>query len=263
MGEFTASLPAHPTEKPSIPDWEKRDSWSGDQTYSEARVNLFKGDAKAIRVSEKLLEKLEADGIELAGARWSNARVGAFPCVPAFIAGSPDSMYAMEDSPSDVAPVKIFMDLAVSGGFGADVMAARGTAVLALARKLQAVRPVEIWVFASMYGEDKNDGTGECSIPVVKLDTSPMDLATVGYALANPAFFRKLFFAWAADDNRGYQGSWAWERRDLRANLTKHLRVGADDMLIDGGYLDDDLVKRPVEWVNAQVRKYASVVGEE
>jgi hypothetical protein len=259
IGEFHASLP---DESKISSRGGRAERWNGDQTYTQARDNLFRGDPDTLAASEKLLAKIETDGLELAQAYWDNDRVGYIPCIPSFLAGSPESMRRLQESQTDTAPIKIFNDVCLSRGFSSRELARRGTAILALARKLQAVRPVELWLYASMHGRDAKDGTGSCAIPVIKIDTSPLDLTTASYALANAGFLRQLCFGWG--DARGFSGSWAWNGMpgSNHKRIMEVLKAEETDLVIDGAYLSDQLMSDPLQWVNNQIRKYSQVIQD-
>lgn len=266
MGDFHKSLPPGnytPQRDYRAAQVKKRDRWSGNQTYAEARDNLFLGDPQALRESEKILEKLEGDGLELAQAQWDNDRTGFIPCVPSFLAGSPDSMRRLTEFQSETTPIKIFNDVCLSAHFSSQELTKRGTAILALARKLQVIRPVELYLYASMYGKDSKDGHGACAIPVIRLDTNPLDLTTASYAMANAGFLRQICFSWG--DERGFEGSWAWNGYpgSNRPNLIKALKATETDLVIDGAYATDKLMNNPLEWVNDQVKKYAAVISDQ
>lgn len=235
------------------------ENWNGNQTYSQARKMLWQGDSDAVERSEKLLDQMEASGIELQTEYWDNDLAGAIPCIPSYLAGSPESMRRLVESTSETSPVKIFTSVCLSGGFSASEIEKRGTAILALVRKLSLIRPVELHIYADMHGRATDD-TGDCAIPVIKLDTAPLDLTTVSYALANPGFLRQLCFAWG--DARGFDGAWAW--RGSPATYTTRIRevlkAETQDMVINGAYLSDDLMRNPLKWVNDQVVKYTTTI---
>lgn len=232
-------------------------NWNGNQTYAQARKMLWQGDSAAVERSEKLLDKMEASGIELETEYWDNDLAGAIPCIPSYLAGSPESMRRLVETNSETSPVKIFASVCLSGGFSATETETRGTAILALVRKLSMIRPVELHIYADMHGRDVNDGRGNCAIPVIKLDTAPLDLTTVSYALANPGFLRQLCFAWG--DQRGFDGAWAWRGSpgSYEKRIKEEFKAEAQDMVINGAYLSDDLMRNPLKWVNDQVAKYA------
>lgn len=265
IGEFSRSLPEKGYHRESSPNYyNERDSWSGNQTYSEAKTNLWRGDPEGNAKSQKLLDAIEADGIELAQSYWDNDRTGFIPCIPSFLAGSPDSMRRLQEMQSEATPIKIYVDIALSASFSSEQLVTRGAAILALSRKLQAIRPVEVCLFASLYGKaSKKDGTGACAIPVIKIDTNPMDLTTASYAFTNPAFLRQICFGWAKQ--YGFDGRWAWNEHpgySTREKLRKFFLLSETDMLIDGAYSTDELMRDPVKWVNDQVSRYAATMQD-
>jgi hypothetical protein len=238
------------------------DSWSGDQTYEDACKNIYKGNQKATDESIKILDRLEADSIEIETSYWDNDRTGFIPCVPSYIAGSPDSMRRLVEMQSDQAPVKVFAGVCLSAGFSASALLNRGTAILALVRKLGMLRPVELWVYADMQGKS-TDEYGACAIPIIKLETSPLDLATVSYILADPGFLRRVCFGWA--DVRGFTGSWAWSEYNdtVRAKkIRQFCKLSDTDIIVDSSCLGFSDLKDPVKWVNDQIKKYLKTAQE-
>lgn len=239
----------------------RAENWNGSQTYSQARKMLWQGDRNAVERSEKLLDQMEAAGIELKTEYWENDLAGAIPCIPSYLAGSPESMRRLVETNSETSPVKIFASVCLSGGFSASEIENRGVAILALVRKLSLIRPVELHIYADMYGH-ATDANGACAIPVVKLDTAPLDLTTVSYVLANPGFLRQLCFAWG--DERGFNGNWAWGTMPIAYDqrLKEVLRGSTQDMVISGMWAENDFKLNPLKWVNQQVAKYTTALHE-
>lgn len=231
----------------------RADSWSGNQTYSEAYRNLWSGDEEAIKRSDKILERLESDGIELLGTQWNHAIVGYIPCVPSYLANDPESMLAPEEYLTDRSPMKVYASVCLSAGFDAHEVENRGIAILALVRKLTLVRPVELFLYSDQQGKQ----------PVIKLETTPLDLTTASYATSNPAFLRKLCFAWGEADNRGFGGSWArWGGGDVE-EAREALACDPQDLVITGSYLGKDILSdtdATIKWVNDHVKKYADTL---
>lgn len=261
LGEFCRALPETDGDSPRSADARRACAWNGNQTYAEAKQNIWRGDEDTLASSEKLLDRVDADGIELTAHQWDHDRTGFIPCIPSYLAGSPESMRRLTEAPNESAPVRIFVDACLSYGFSGGELSERGTAILALARKLQSIRPVELWLFGSMHGK-RTDDTGECAIPVIRIDTNPMDLTTVSYAMGNAGFLRQLCFNWGF--KYGFTGQWAWNGNPSsnRARLIEVLGVGEQDLIIDGGYLSDELMKRPLDWINGQIKRYTGVLED-
>jgi hypothetical protein len=253
LGEFLANCP-----DPKTYGGRRAESFNGHQTYKEAFANVYKGRDDAVTRSEKLLDEMEADGIETNTLTWEYSQAGAIPCVPSFLAGAPESMRCLIDTATDRAPVKIFASVCLSAGFSSREIEQRGTAILALCRKLQSIRPVELWLYADMDGRENGDGTGRCALPIIRIDTSPLDLTTASYIMTDAGFLRQLCFSWAG--KHGFTGAWAWGMSPMnpeaQAKCKKALGAGENDLFIPGGYLTDPIVRESVKWVNDQVRKY-------
>lgn len=229
------------------------EEWSGNQTYTEARANLWKGFPDAVKRSDKLLAKIEAEGIELRQESWDTDLIGYFPCVPAFVSGDPDCMFTPIDECSQTAPMRVYASVCLSAGFESDDLEKRGVAILALVRKLSLIRPVELYLYADQAGKQ----------PVIRMETCPLDLITASYALSNAGFLRKLCFGWGYTGN-GFDGGWAYGWGGGTADAARKA-LGADptDLVIPGShYSNADLLKDPVKWVNDHVIQYAGLAQE-
>lgn len=256
LQDFTRALAAIPTSQvqkylraPRV--------WNGNQTFEEARENIYKGNQKAAERAAKLMWEIAGDSIETEQTRWEYDYVGHIPCVPSYLAGEPLSMRRPVSHASVSAPMRVFASVAVSEGLNAKELEARGVAILALCQKLQATRPVELWVYADLQGyRDTHDGA---AIPCVRLDTSPLDLTTASYILTNPGFLRQICFIWGRP--YGFQGKWAWQLDPTSSEAARKRREAFqatdDDLIIPGGFQTDPIVREPVKWLNEQIRKFA------
>ncbi len=255
INSFLADLPDSSDSRRAT----RADDFTGYQTFNDAKKNIWRGRDGITERSAALLDKIEGETIELKTPSWQSDLVGFIPSVPAYVAGAPDSMLRPIDQPSDTSPIRIFASVCVSGGLDEEQLEKRGIALLALCRKLQAIRPVELYVYADMEG-DKEDHTGNCAIPVIKLETSPLDLTTAGYIMSDPGFLRQLCFTWG--EKHGFEGKWAWRGQpsEYQKRLREVLNASPNDLVIRGGYLQDPLITEPVEWLNEQVRKYADTL---
>lgn len=255
IGAFCATLDGLDE---SIKTRHSADSFTNNQTFDDALVNLRNGRLDNVKKSDKLLSKMQGDSIELEVPQWEHAVAGFIPCVPSFLAGSPESMRRPVQTSSDRSPIKVYASVCLSAGFTAKQIEQRGVVLLALARKLQMIRPVELWVFADLHGTDMGDGTGNCAIPVIKIETMPLDLPTATYALSDAGFLRQLCFAWGR--SQGFGGQWAWcSKPDLdsyQERLREVLKVGDADLLISGSYLSNQIAHRPLEFINEQIARF-------
>jgi hypothetical protein len=228
------------------------DEWRGGLSFDQACKKALTGDLEAVPAAERMYDQIDAEFVVTPGRVNKMDVAGYFPIIPTFLAGDPLCMRRFEQVESDAMPVKVMFSCCVSGGFSADVLRNRGAAVLALVMKLSEVRPVELWVYADLYGK------GGACMPAVRIPTGPLDLSAACHAMANPGFLRQTCFGFA--EAHGFQGSWAWtsspDSPDARRKTEKLLGIGPDDLLIPGGYLMDKLVTKPVEWVRAQLQRF-------
>lgn len=261
--EFTDSLP-DASQDSNLSRWlhQNGNSWAGGYDYNDSKDRIWQGNSKAIKKSAEILDLLEENSIEVETSQLELERVGGYPCVPAFIAGSPESMFAMTAVNSDLAPLRIYAGVCLSAGFGAEQLLQRGAAILSLTRKLGMIRPVELWAYSDMEGVEGRfdgikDGYGGCAIPMVKIETSPLDLATASYILADAGFLRRLCFAWGYP--RGFRTSWAWSIYDdveRSQKLRTLCKMNEQDIIINSSCLGYSDLSDPIKWVNEQVKKY-------
>lgn len=255
IGAFCAALDAEVTE-----DKKKKrgNDWYGNQSWSEARQSVIEGKLDVVPKANALIEQLSGASIELDQAQWELSMAGAFPCVPAYLADSPESMFRQVQVKTETAPVRIFASVCCSAGVDAEALEARGVTILALCMKLTSIRPVELYVYADMGGRD------HAIMPCVKIETSPLDLSTATYAMSHAAFLRQLCFSWAYP--KGWDGSWAWgsdpTSAESQRKTSEALGVGENDLLICGGYSADPLIHRPVEWINEQIARFTNAQEE-
>lgn len=223
-------------------------------SHNQAMTDLLKGNLRAAATADALMDKLADESMVTAGMRIELSVAGYSPCVPAYLSGEPECMYANDDVTGESEPIRIFASICVSSGVSIEQLEKRGVTILALCQKLIMFRPVELYVYAD------TGGMNTAIIPVVKIETSPLDLATATYALTAPGFLRRLCFRWAMS-NGWDSGEWAWARpphdASAMARTRKALGMTDADLHISGAHLHDPLVKRPVEWINEQILKYS------
>lgn len=238
---------------PKIGTYMSPRSFAGGESYDESRRNLLKGKAAIVKQSEHMMQDLMGETVETSARQWSYDLMGAQACVPSYLAGAPESMRRQIHVQSEHAPVRIFASVCGNAFLSSDQMSDRGTAILAFARKLQALRPVELYAYAEMEVRD-HEGTDHC-IPVLRIETSPMDLTTASYIFGSCAFFRQLCMNYAGQF--GYDGvRWKRDQPDQHQAICQALDTLPEDIVITGAYNSDPLIENPVKWVNDQMQKY-------
>lgn len=228
--------------------------FTGHESWANARENVLKGKLDVVPKANALIDELMGDGLQLEATVWEQSVAGFFPCVPAVLADQPECMYRPSQVGSKTAPVRIFTSVCCSGGVEPSDMEKRGITILALCMKLVSVRPVELYLYADMGGD------GCAVMPIIKVETSPLDLSTATYALSSAGFLRQLCFSWA--ESYGWETKWAWDlapwSEDARAKTSNALGATENDLVVIGSHLQDPLVDSPVEWINEQVTRFCA-----
>lgn len=237
-------------------------SWSGADGLAGALNDCEQGNCgSALKDAEKLMHEIQAQELMSEHVmRWGPSVVGAIPLIPNALLGVPNSMLTpLWEAQSARGPIRVFYDCVGSAGIRNADMAKRGTAVLAFVLLMSQIRPVELFVIAGL------EGNGGACIPIVKVETAPLDLKSSLYALACTAFSREIAFAWgygndAAGTRRGFYGGWAWgssPKQDGTGPWHEAMRtvlaVQPDDLLIPGAVWGDPIVKDPIAWLQREI----------
>lgn len=167
-------------------------------------------------------------------------------------------MYHLDKTRAESAPIKIYADLFISAAFSADDCIKRGVTILALVRKLQAIRPVELFVLmsSSMTSSWDTKKKREVFSPVIRIDTSPLDLATLSFLFGHPGFIRKLTFNWHW--SKGVPSEIPFfeiSEKDIP-------EMGPDDLLLKNAIFTRDVLNDPLKFINDQVQRFAQNVIE-
>jgi len=207
--------------------------------WSELSKLCQTGDEAMVSKAEQLMEKLETD-VQVDSSEWSSAPFGVAPLVPAYLAGMPDSMRRRIHVQSDLTPVTVWYDLTASAGIRHEDMLSRGVAALALVLKLQTIRPVDLKLTSVFDGK---------SVVVIDIETRPICLATLCYAMTNPLFFRRIIHALHGDS-----GIPVAKPSRIREHIPE---IQPQDIVIPAILLrsNDDLLDKPVEWINREIHK--------
>ena len=246
MADFLASLPGHGKARGA--------RFTGGESFEDSRRNCVDGWPHIVARAEGLLDQIEASGLLAAGQPAYVLDVaGAFPCVPAYLAGVPDNMFRRAPSTQmgEQSPLTLYLDVCVSAGVSAKQLTERGIAILTLVLALSRVRPVDLCLYATLGAS----GEFNAIIPIVPIATAPLDVSSATYALASAGFLRNLCFAYA--EPRGFDGNWAWHQnpmdRAFRDRVRGVLDAQPQDLVIYGGHVSDPHIAQPVEWLKEQL----------
>jgi len=233
----------------------------------------FTGDLSAVEQSDALLHKME-EHITMPSTRalWTDDVAGAFPNIPAYIAGQPLNMRTRTKHQIDSAPLAIMVDLGISAAINATQVRNRGTAILALVRALSAHRPIELW--AMDFGS-ADDGTSSFSYKgsnavccAAKIETSPLDLSSACYALTHPAFVRQILFG-LEEKYHDFRGGWPFrinralsrhEMEVLCAPMWPHV---SETLALPGLHVADQSMTDPEAWLKRQLSEHDPLKLEE
>ncbi len=230
-------------------------AWFGNMTFDQARDMARSGNESMVDEANKLLDKLDAvtEGVPL--RQWQPSVTGAYPSIGDYVVGRPDCMRLIAPT-QDVSPIKIYVGIATSAALSGDDVLKRGVTLLALVLKLQQIRPVTL----TLLNENGDYKPGKDFLQVIPVDSNPLSIAHAAFALAHPAFARRLAYATAHIDGIPAALPWPAVRSQLGAKYIDWIResVGGSmqDLIIPGGHSDDALISNPIAWINEQVSRY-------
>lgn len=238
--------------------------WDFNLGVERAVDYCFTGDTAAVEESDKLLSQME-EHMQMPSTRtlWTDDVTGAFPNIPAYLAGVPLNMRQRVRVQIDSAPLCIMVDLGISAAISAAQVRNRGIAILALTRALSAHRPIELW--AGDFGDSR--GTDAVFI-AAKIETSPLNLAEASYALTHPAFVRNVLFG-LETKHHDFTGGWPFrlnraltrlEMEVLLAPLFSHV---TETLCLPGLHVADESMTNPLQWLKRQLAEHDPLKLEE
>lgn len=216
---------------------------------------LRQGDPSRVPPCEAITDQINA-ALDLDCPEWQNDVAGAYPDVPAFLAGQPDNMRRRVMVPSERAPVRVWFCTTSSAGFTPAQIAKRGAAACALVMALIARgRAVELWAFTALDGT-LNGQNALC----IRQNTAPFDVASVANAMTSGGFDRCLCHGVSRHRN-GYSGGWSrhilnwgsWEARVQSCRKVLEGLTDPADIILPPIYIADTILTDPVRWVNETV----------
>jgi len=229
-------------------------SWEGRESYEQSKRLTAAGWPDVVPEAESLITEIEHSGLMTRGRpRMALDMVGFVPCVPAYIAGAPESMFATDTSTqlSDISPMTLYVDACGSGAISAEKLKARGVALMALVLALSERRPVDLVIYAGM----GNRGNGSAVFPVIRIESRPLDVSAAAYALSSAGFLRNLCFTYA--DRQGWSGAWAWGKQPTeetyQARVRELLGVTDQDLVLYGAHSTDPHIADPKTWLKKQL----------
>lgn len=130
---------------------------------------------------------------------------GAYPLVPAAIAGDPMCMFTPDAQSIKTKPVvRIVVNVAVSGNVPRATIQARGAAILSWVDELEAsgYRCEIAIVETGLFGANSPSPKGVLFSATGKLPEEPLDVDRMSYLLCHPSVQRRIFFAMYEGEER-------------------------------------------------------------
>lgn len=230
-----------------------RSSWKGNETYDISRQRCFTGNMANVQAAEKIIEQIEVSGLIKRGTTgYVQDVAGEFPLVPAYLAQDPFCMMRKGETElqTDRSPLRVFCDVGVSQSWSAAQLVERGTYLLALVMLLNERRAVELYWFSELGRSCDYEPT----VPVVQIQTQPLDLSTASHVLASAGFFRNLCFAfnYANGGEPGHIPWTSWSQDKIRAGL----KAEPEDLVLHHGH-GEQFQGKPLEFLKHYLAQYA------
>lgn len=231
-------------------------SWGG-KALPEACAEALAGVPEAqTAAARKLLSRIN-DNIEDRPRMERQRHVsGQRVHMGAYVAGLPKNMVRRRMVASDIAPIKIVMEITVAGGVGDDALQARGAALAALAYALSKTRPVEVHVCWALGGSGKHT----TCMGIVKIPTAPLSLSQALAVMGTNSFARNMSFSEVKSHGYMYGG---WGLANYMTGYATGCKTRTDafrevlglkphDIFLPGGsfHTQDAMLRDPVAWVN-------------
>lgn len=155
-------------------------AWAGG-TLADARRFAERGDLSGVAEIERRAAVILAPLAEMGEAvNWERSPVGAFPSVPDYLAGSPESMWQRQPIADERAEISVFLPHGGTAKIKAEGLKNYGATVAALLVALSRSYTVRARVYC-----------GTAVRGVIFDLAAPLDLSEIGAALCQPCTFRQ------------------------------------------------------------------------
>jgi hypothetical protein len=236
-------------------------AWHGGETVNQTEEFSLVGDKRLVPEAEALIRKLTTE-INVPKAEWIPSPAGAYPIIPDHLRGLPTSMRRRVEIQNDRSAINIYLCVTSSAGVNAKILTKRGVTVLALALAMTRIRPVKLSIISIIEGKDNGE-----TVITAEINTHPIDLATACYALTSQGFSRRLTYEvcnWLnIHRTRANYILWPhgfdyFKPEKYYEYLTRAFGLKPETTLFIPPVMlhDEEIVSRPVEWINGQIRKF-------
>lgn len=229
--------------------------WLGGMSAKQsAEMILAGGNDQNVAEAKKICDRIESE-IDSIEREIAPSPFGGYAVIPEAINGYPLSMRRMVPNEDDGKPIRVYVCNTCSGGVEASHMMKRGIAVLALVMELQKFRPVELFCITTLGTNYSNDWIAAVK---TKLTTTPLNLAEASHVLTHISVERgmgyQLAYALVNGNGRWPKGFDFSNQHGKRTGYAQKIRdyfgMTDDDIYLPPTWIGDDLVTRPVEWIN-------------
>lgn len=174
----------------------RRKSWSGVESYEEARNLLINGWDAKVDFLKKQFENASKELDEKRVVKTFSDMVGFMPIVPNVIIGLPNCMLNNRTETKKSKVIKFLIDTTASCSEDSDDMIKYYSQVLAriaLLEKRGYRCRIEIY---QQYSEENNSGTKAGFSVLIKSENQPFDIKRMAFPMSHTAMFRVFGFAW-------------------------------------------------------------------
>jgi len=170
------------------------DSVGFDGAVTMAREGWAEGRKRIARIAEKFREDILGNNRqEFQSPQFTRSLVGSGVNVGRFVAGMPDAMIVRKPMPMSMPVINIVLNMTCSSGISGESYMQRGAAVAALVDLLElAGRRVSV---TTVLSDGKSSEQHAEFVVRVKNAGDPLQVDALAFALAHPAFFRRLGFS--------------------------------------------------------------------
>lgn len=228
-----------------------------------------------MKQARKIMDAVDVSFRDREATQWVPSVAGAYPVVPEYLIGMPESMRARVPVESDAAPLDIYIEANIAAGVTAQELASRGAAIAASIMRASEERPVSL-NFLSHNKLSTGTASGQHVYMSCRLDTNPVSLAQVLSMFAVAKSCRAVRFAAIQGVllNKGLSINFrnesfipAWknllDHKQTRADKIRELWGIPEKAIIvqRGNYDEASLMERdPVEWVHRQLEKQRKIL---
>lgn len=212
---------------------------------------LESGSDANVQAAKDLLTKFQ-ENVEVPSHKWETRMVGAFPNVPAFLAGEPETMWAREEITSDRSPLRIWMGLTSSAGITPAQLTQRGCVLAAFAIALSEKRPVYISPYVN-----NSDGYTQHALVSWDIHTSPLVLAELLGCVSSSQVTRNAGLLATYLLNPQTSGHWS-KYEESETEMRRRLNAAPADMYLPPIHLYDPMLADPIKWLQENIARYGS-----